>query len=204
MTKPADKSFENTSPSFTPSNTSSVIKDKEKERMKYLFPEKPSKNENKVSDNSDKLEGWRKRFEKIKESGLLDKIVWSVVGIFVIAGGGLFFYSKKLTIALNNEKVTIGRFIGEFVITEQNGPKPFIVSLRDAKTNEEFNNVEIAKNCRLFENKSYVGEKMQLIKFTMVNVNDENDKSYYFKGIEERICEGRAFTPDSSNAFYIK
>lgn len=181
-------------------NVSITEKDRlliEQERMKNLFPEKKKKiNEIQV--------GWRGQLEKIKSNDLLDKIVWTAVALFAMVGVGLYIKSKELTKELNNEKVAIARYIGDFIITEQLGPKPFIVSLKDVKSNEEYKNIKISNDCKLFDKKSYVGEHMQLIKFTIVNVNDENDKSYFFKGVEERICEGRSFVPDSSNAFYIQ
>lgn len=174
-------------------------KDLEKERLKHLFPEKKR-------DTMPKPEydGWRKHFEEAKNNGMLDKAVWAGVTLIACIGIGLFFYSKKLTEESENQKVTMARQIADFVITEQSGPKPFVVSIKDPRTNEEFEHIKIANDCVLFDRKSYVGETMKLIKFTMVNVNDENDKSYYFKGVEERICDGRSFIPDSSNAFHIE
>lgn len=173
-------------------------KDLKKEDLKNLFPEKVKKNF--VSIKEDGFQGW---FNKIKSNGLLDKMVWGVTFLIASSGIGLYFYADKMGKNMENQKITMGRVFGDFVVLEQNGPKPFVVSLKEVNTGQEYLNIKISDDCRLFSQKSYVGETMNLIKFTIVNINDENDKTYYFKGIEEKICEGRSFTPDSSNNFYI-
>lgn len=146
------------------------------------------------------LKDW---YQESKSNGVLDKLIWGATAVIAVIGVASYMISRNLKENIEEQKVTMGRLIGEYTLTEQNGPKPFVVSVREESTGKVFENIKIADDCRLFSQKSYVGEKMKLIKFTVVNVNNELDVSYYFKGIEDRVCEGRSFEPDASNAFYI-
>ena len=180
--------------------------DLDNEQMKHLFPPKGTNKLTHTDINKDKQDIKNKLihwYEQSKYNGVIDKIVWSITGLIVLIGGALFFYSKKIDQNLNNERIAVERVYKDYIILDQIGPKPFLVSIKDPDTQEEYRDIKISNECKNFDKKSYVGEKMKLMRFTLVKINDENDKNYYFKGVEERICNGQSFTPDTSNNFYI-